>query len=279
MTDGQNLRFITFLSIIGLVILWEFIRPKRDLTQNKSKRWFNNTALVILDTLTVKVLLPFGAVGVAIWAEEKQLGLFNMFEFGSFLSLIAAFILLDLIIYWQHRLFHKVPLLWRLHQVHHADRDIDVSTALRFHPLEILLSIFIKFAAVILLGAPVLAVILFEVILNGMAMFNHGNIKLPKSLDALLRTVVVTPDMHRVHHSILKHETNSNYGFNISLWDRIFHSYHAQPDMGHQHMTIGLAQHQHQPTHSILWMLTLPFISRGGAYAQAPDTQQEKKHE
>jgi sterol desaturase/sphingolipid hydroxylase (fatty acid hydroxylase superfamily) len=267
-TDEQDLRFIAFLSIISLVILWEFIQPKRKLSQNKAKRWFNNISLVAMDSLIVRLLLPLGAVGVASWAEQNQIGLLQLLHWNETIGIILAMVLLDMIIYWQHRFFHKIPVLWRLHQVHHADRDIDVSTGLRFHPIEILISMLIKFAAILLLGAPVIAVVLFEVILNGMAMFNHGNLKLPKTLDSLLRIMIVTPDMHRVHHSILKHETNSNYGFNISLWDRFFDSYHAQPDLGHHNMVIGLEQYQNEPTHSILWMLRLPFISNGGEYAQ-----------
>jgi sterol desaturase/sphingolipid hydroxylase (fatty acid hydroxylase superfamily) len=273
MTD-QELRTYAFFSIISTVIIWEFFQSKRPLKQSKSKRWFNNLALIGLDSLIVRFLLPAGAVGIATWAEERGFGLLNTVELNTTLSIILAVIILDMIIYWQHRLFHVVPILWRLHQVHHADRDIDVSTGLRFHPIEILVSMMIKFTAVILLGAPAAAVILFEVILNGMAMFNHGNIKLPKTLDTWIRILFVTPDMHRVHHSILKHETNSNYGFNMSIWDKVFGSYHAQPDMGHQNMTIGLEQYQAQPTHSILWMLRLPFIETGGQYS-TPDNNKE----
>ena len=268
MNEGQELRFIAFLCILSLVIVWEMIQPKRPLSQSKSKRWLNNISLVALDSLIVRLLLPLGTTGIALWAEKKQIGLLHYIQLSDIANIVIAIILLDLIIYWQHRLFHVIPLLWRLHQVHHADRDIDVSTGLRFHPVEILISILIKIAAILLLGVPVMAVILFEVILNGMAMFNHGNIRLPKALDSILRLMLVTPDMHRVHHSIIKHETNSNFGFNISLWDRVFGSYHAQPDMGHQDMIIGLEQHQNEPTHSILWMLRLPFISAGGVYAQ-----------
>lgn len=274
-TDGQDLRLVAFISIITLVIIWEFISPKRALTQSKARRWLNNLALVGLDSLIVRLLLPLSVAGIAFWAEENHFGLFNNIEVNSVLAISLSIIILDLIIYWQHRLFHRVPLLWRLHQVHHADRDIDVTTGLRFHPLEILLSILIKLTAVLLIGAPAAAVLLFEVILNGMAMFNHGNIRLPRAVDSALRLVVVTPDMHRVHHSVLKHETNSNYGFNISLWDRLFGSYHAQPDMGHERMVIGLAQLQSQPTHSLLWMLRLPFISDGISYAQ-PDPAKKR---
>ncbi|MDQ6980729.1 MAG: sterol desaturase family protein [Ghiorsea sp.] len=268
MTD-QELRTYAFISIISLVILWEFMANKRPLKQSKVKRWLNNFGLIAVDTVVVKLLLPAGAFGVALWAETNGYGLLNNIEISPLTATVATVIVLDMIIYWQHRLFHVVPLFWRLHQVHHADRDIDVSTGLRFHPLEILISMLIKFAAVIVLGAPAAAVVLFEVILNGMAMFNHGNIRLPKALDSVVRLLFVTPDMHRVHHSMFKHETNSNYGFNLSIWDKIFGSYHAQPDLGHDKMTIGLEQYQgNTPTSSLLWMLKLPFTQSGGMYSQ-----------
>jgi len=268
MESEHSIRLIAFLSIIGAVMVWELLLPKRRLRHSKAKRWLNNLLLVAVDAVVVRLLFVTSAVGVALWAESQGLGLLHLLHLGDMVSVVVAIVILDLIIYWQHRLFHVVPLLWRLHQVHHADRDIDVSTGLRFHPVEIVVSMLIKCAAIVLLGAPALAVVLFEVILNGMAMFNHGNIRLPKVLDTALRYLVVTPDMHRVHHSVLKHETNSNYGFNISLWDRIFGSYHAQPDAGHQHMNIGLQQFQQQPTYGLLWMLKLPFVSRGGEYAK-----------
>jgi len=268
MTD-QELRTYAFIAIISTVIFWEFMANKRPLQQSKVKRWLNNFGLIAVDTVVVKLLLPAGAFGVAIWAEDNGYGLLNNIDISPLLATVLTVIVLDMIIYWQHRLFHVVPMFWRLHQVHHADRDIDVSTGLRFHPIEILISMLIKFAAVIALGAPAAAVVLFEVILNGMAMFNHGNIRLPKALDRLIRLLFVTPDMHRVHHSIFKHETNSNYGFNLSIWDKIFGSYHAQPDLGHDKMTIGLEQYQgNTPTSSLLWMLKLPFTQSGGMYSQ-----------
>jgi len=268
MTD-QELRTYAFISIISLVMLWEFMANKRPLQQSKVKRWLNNFGLIAVDTVVVKLLLPAGAFGVALWTESNGYGLLNNIDISPLAATVVTVIVLDMIIYWQHRLFHVVPVFWRLHQVHHADRDIDVSTGLRFHPVEILISMLIKFAAVIALGAPAAAVVLFEVILNGMAMFNHGNIRLPKALDSLIRLLFVTPDMHRVHHSIFKHETNSNYGFNLSIWDKIFGSYHAQPDLGHDKMTIGLQQYQgNTPTSSLLWMLKLPFSQSGGMYSQ-----------
>jgi sterol desaturase/sphingolipid hydroxylase (fatty acid hydroxylase superfamily) len=187
-----------------------------------------------------------------VYAQQHQIGLFNVFNVNNYLAIFSSVVLLDMLIYFQHRLFHYVPLLWRIHSLHHSDGDIDVSTALRFHPLEILLSLFIKCAAVQVLGAPLLAVIVFEIILNGMAMFNHGNIRLPLAIDNLLRMLVVTPDMHRVHHSQRHQEMNHNFGFNLALWDKLFRTYTAQPQEGHQNMLIGLehispAQQQHLP--------------------------------
>ncbi len=280
MMTENDIRLTFFIGIFFSVMLLEFVFAKRILTTPKSKRWFNNLGLVALDVVLVRLLIPTTAVGAALWADEQQIGLFNSITLAPAFSVIIAVICLDLVVYWQHRIFHRVPLLWRLHQVHHADRDIDLTTGLRFHPIEILISMAVKFAVILILGAPAMAVIIFEIILNGMAMFNHGNIKLPKILDGWLRLLFVTPDMHRVHHSVLKHETNSNYGFNISFWDKLFGSYHAQPDQGHQGMTIGLNQYQSQPTHSILWMLTLPFTHKGGQYSQPDDLKaKEKNHE
>lgn len=267
MTES-GIRLSFFLGIFTAVMLWELLARKRQLNTSKSKRWLNNITLVALDTLIVRLLLPAGAVGIALWAEASDLGLLNLVALPSSLAIVFSVIVLDMVIYWQHRLFHKVPLLWRLHQVHHADRDIDVTTALRFHPIEILISMLIKFVAVVAIGAPAMAVVIFEVVLNGMAMFNHGNISMPKAWDTLLRAVLVTPDMHRVHHSVNRHETNSNYGFNISLWDKLFSSYHAQPDAGHDGMTIGLHQYQQQPTDALLWMLRLPLNAAALTYAK-----------
>jgi len=277
MTD-QELRTYAFLAIIGVVVIAEFIIPKRALTQNKTKRWFNNLALIGLDTIIIRLLLPAGAIGVATWVQLHGFGLFQILKWDGALSIFLTIILLDMIIYWQHRLFHLVPFLWCLHQVHHADRDIDVTTGLRFHPVEIIISMFIKFAVILTLGVPVMAVVLFEIILNGMAMFNHGNYDLPKFMDNVIRTLFVTPDMHRVHHSVLKHETNSNYGFNLSVWDKLFGSYHAQPDLGHEKMTIGLEQYQgKQDTSSIFWMLTLPFNHIGRHCAQSETSKTKEK--
>jgi len=254
-------RLIPFAIIFFLMVIWEILAPKKQLIFGK-KRWPANILIVVLDAIIMRLILPFGAVGAAIWAESNGIGLLSLLEVPSFIIIMIAVVLLDLIIYSQHVIFHAVPVLWRLHQVHHADQDIDVTTGLRFHPVEILVSMFIKLAAVVMLGVPALAVIIFEVILNGMAMFNHSNIRLPKAIDSLLRLVLITPDVHRVHHSVVYQETNSNYGFNLSVWDRLFGTYKAQPELGHDQVVIGLPEYQHSPTYNLSWMLRLPFQSK-----------------
>jgi len=258
MEHESTLRLTVFIGMLLGMAALEAIFPKKRLRFGY-KRWGANLGLVALNTLVVRLLLPAGAVGAALWAENHQFGLLPMLALPSVYVVLFAALLLDGVIYGQHVLFHRVPWLWRLHQVHHADRDIDVTTGLRFHPVEIMLSMLIKISVVVTLGAPVLAVILFEIILNGMAMFNHANVKLPKALDGLLRLVFITPDVHRIHHSVFVHETNSNYGFNISVWDRLFGTYRAQPDAGHDDMIIGLPEYQQEPTHDLPWMLKTPF--------------------
>ncbi|MFQ5519588.1 MAG: sterol desaturase family protein [Mariprofundus sp.] len=264
--DETAIRFGVFFSVLLMMAAAEAFSPRRRLLLGR-RRWLANLGIVVLNSLLIRVLLPAGAVGVALWAHEQGFGLFNWLELAPAIAIIAAVILLDLAIYTQHLLFHAVPILWRLHMVHHADRDIDVTTGLRFHPIEIILSMLIKISLVALLGAPVVAVLIFEVVLNAMAMFNHANVKLPSKLDALLRLVVITPDVHCVHHSIIKSETNSNYGFNLSVWDRIFGTFCEQPQHGHDCMTIGLEHLQHAPTHRLGYMLRLPF---GGEIGQYP---------
>jgi len=238
----------------------EVWRPKRSLAKAKSQRWPGNLSVALLNGLMVRALLPWLVpVLVAQQAVSMQFGLFHHWAVPFWFQVLITLLLLDLLVYWQHRLFHNMPLLWRLHRMHHTDTGVDVTTALRFHPLEIALSLVIKSLAVWLLGAPVFAVLLFEVLLNGMAMFNHANIKLPVRIDALLRKVIVTPDMHRVHHSVLVDEHNRNFGFNLSCWDRFFGSYRAQPRGGHQKMLLGLNETNQQQTGSLMWMLKQPF--------------------
>ncbi len=199
------------------------------------------------------------AVGAAVWAAQNGWGILNRVELAPALSVIIALIVLDLAIYFQHWAVHKIPLLWRFHRIHHADRDFDVTTALRFHPVEIVFSMLYKCAWVLVLGPTVWAVVIFEIVLNGTAMFNHANLKLPLSVDRVLRVFIVTPDMHRVHHSIVPNETHSNFGFNLSVWDRLFRTYRAQPDAGHRDMVIGLPDHQNSDPVGLSWTLFSPF--------------------
>ncbi len=265
MSDESWIRLLMFFGVLAVMAAWQMAAPKRELTQGY-RRWPANLGIVILDSLVVRLLIPAGAMGAALWAAENGWGLFNLVPLTGWVAVTVAVILLDLVIYAQHVLVHAVPLLWRLHMVHHSDRDIDVTTGLRFHPFEIIFSMLIKMSVVVLLGVPALAVLIFEVVLNGMAMFNHSNVRLPKAFDTIIRILFVTPDMHRVHHSIIKQETNSNYGFNLSIWDRLFGTYIAQPEKGHQGMTIGLAQFLDQPAHQLIWMLRLPFYGDMGQY-------------
>ena len=236
--------------------------PKRERVEPKGRRWLTNWGIVVLDGVIVRLLMPLLPIGLALYLNGKGWGLLNLVDLPGWFSVLIGFVVLDFAIWLQHLLSHIVPVLWRLHQVHHADRDIDVSTALRFHPLEILFSLLFKFAFIAVIGAPALAVFLFEVVLNGAAMFNHANIRLPKGIDRVLRLIVVTPDMHRVHHSVIRSECNSNYGFNLSIWDRLFGTYIAQPQDGHAGMTIGLTPYQSEKPSQFLWSLLLPFRNR-----------------
>jgi sterol desaturase/sphingolipid hydroxylase (fatty acid hydroxylase superfamily) len=234
------LRLGFFLGILLAMALWEASAPRRRQAIGRLRRWPGNLGLVVLDTLIVRFLFPLAGVGMAFLAQSKGWGLFNIHPLPAWLTIPAAVFLLDLTIYGQHVAFHAVPLLWRLHRVHHADLEFDVTTGLRFHPGEILLSMLIKLAAVAVLGAPPVAVLIFEILLNATSLFNHGNVRLPLGLDRILRLIVVTPDTHRVHHSIDRRETDSNFCFNVPWWDRLFGTYRAQPALGHERMTIGI---------------------------------------
>ncbi len=256
-----------FAGILAVMAAWETLAPRRRLATGKPVRWASNLGLVVLDTLAARLLVPLGAVGVAVLAEERGWGLFHNVALPAWLVFVLSVVALDLAIYVQHVLFHAVPLLWRLHMVHHADLDVDVSTGVRFHTLEILLSLGIKGAAVVLLGAPAPAVLVFEVLLNATSMFSHGNVRLPARLDRALRLIVVTPDMHRVHHSVHPRETNSNFGFNLPWWDYLFGTYRARPAAGQEGMTIGLEQFRDERVAGRLhWMLLLPFVGPVGEY-------------
>jgi sterol desaturase/sphingolipid hydroxylase (fatty acid hydroxylase superfamily) len=261
------IRLGCFASVLALMAVWELLAPRRRLATAKPARWFSNLGLVVLDTVTVRLLVPLGAVGMALWAEERGWGLFNNVALPDWLTVVLAVVALDLAIYLQHVMFHAVPLLWRLHLVHHADLDFDVTTGVRFHTLEILLSLGIKMGTVVLLGAPAVAVLVFEVLLNATSMFSHGNVRLPAWLDRALRLVVVTPEMHRVHHSAEPRETNSNFGFNLPWWDYLFGTYRARPAAGQEGMTIGLEQiRDERHADRLPWMLLLPFVTPPGDY-------------
>ena len=264
-----TLRLAAFLGILVTMALWEAAAPRRRRDIPRVTRWTNNIALVVLDTAILRLTFPILAVGLAVMANEQGWGLFNIFDVPIWVSIVASMLLLDLAIYLQHVMFHAVPGLWRLHRMHHADLDFDATTGLRFHPIEILISMGVKVAVVAALGPPAVAVLLFEVLLNATALFNHANINLPRRLDRVLRLVVVTPDMHRVHHSVDPRETNSNYGFNLPCWDRLLGTYVAQPAKGHKGMEIGIEQFR---TRRDLWldrMLIQPL--RGSASGHALD--------
>jgi sterol desaturase/sphingolipid hydroxylase (fatty acid hydroxylase superfamily) len=228
------------LAVFAALALWEVLAPRRVLSVGRTPRWPSNLGILVLDALLVRLLIPTAAVGVAVIAGQRGWGLLNITPWPAWLEGLIGFLVLDLVIYAQHVGFHKVPILWRLHRMHHADLDIDVSTGLRFHPIEIILSMLVKIAVVLLIGVPAAAVIAFEVVLNATSMFNHSNAAMPLWLDRILRLVVVTPDMHRVHHSILRRETNSNFGFNLPWWDRLLGTYRPLPEAGHDNMMIGL---------------------------------------
>ena len=253
------LRLAGFAGIFAAMALWELLAPRRRQSFGRGKRWPSNIGIVVLDTLLVRLVFPTAAVGVALLAEEHGWGLLHALNAPAWLAIIASVILLDLAIYLQHVLFHAVPVLWRLHRMHHADLEFDVTTGVRFHPIEILLSMGIKLGVVAALGTPAVAVLIFEVLLNATSMFNHGNVRLPERFDRVLRWLVVTPDMHRVHHSVVPRETNSNFGFNLPWWDRLFGTYRAQPAVSHEAMTIGIEQFRDPRELSFDRMLSQPF--------------------
>lgn len=257
-----------FLGVFALVALWEVLAPQRALTVSRALRWGSNLGLVVLNTVLLRLLFPLAAVGIAAFGAGHGWGLLNHFQVPFWVAVPVAVIALDCAIWLQHVMVHAVPALWRLHQVHHADPDYDLTTGARFHPIEIALSMLIKFATITVLGPPVLAVVIFEVLLNATAMFNHGNIRMPAALDRALRWFVVTPDMHRVHHSVEDDECNSNFGFNLPWWDRLFGTYRAQPRAGQAGMTIGLRGHTDPREVARLdGMLLMPFKGEVDGYA------------
>jgi sterol desaturase/sphingolipid hydroxylase (fatty acid hydroxylase superfamily) len=269
------IRLGSFFGILVIMFLWELIAPRRPLTTSKITRWFSNLGLVLIDSIAVRLVFPTALAGVALLAQQRGWGVFNLFELFSLLKIIFSVLILDLAIYLQHVMFHSAPLFWRLHMVHHSDMDIDVTTGVRFHPIEIILSMGIKMIVVILIGAPPVSVLIFEIILNGTSMFNHGNVRYSQQIDSFLRLLVVTPEMHRVHHSTIRWETNSNLGFNFPWWDRLFGTYRDQPTKGHLEMTIGLDQYKEPQKLTLPWLIVLPFIGKLGKYpmTRSPGTE------
>jgi len=263
-----TIRLGFFFGILAVMAVWEVIAPRRVRMLSRSVRWLNNLGLVFLNSVVVRLLFPAAAVGMAAFTTEHGWGLFNYFEVPAGIAILASIVAMDFVIYLQHVMVHAVPALWRLHRVHHADVDFDVTTGARFHTFEIILSMLIKFATIVVLGPPVVAVVIFEVVLNATAMFNHSNIRIPKAIDRIVRWLIVTPDMHRVHHSVEDDEANSNFGFNLPWWDRLFGTYRDQPRAGHEAMTIGI--HTYNKPKLVAWlpgMLILPFIGRISSYA------------
>lgn len=255
------IRLAFFAAIFALVAIAEIFSPRRKLVASKRKRWINNILLSLTNTVILRLVFPILPVGVALFCAEKGWGFLNYFQIPLWIALICGVVLLDLTIYAQHKMFHSMPVFWRIHKVHHIDQDIDVTTGLRFHPLEMILSMIIKIAAVATIGAPAVSVVIFEILLNGTTMFNHGNLYIPSVIDRIIRLMIVTPDMHRVHHSVIVKETNSNYGFNFSWWDRLFGTYRPQPENGHRQMQIGLNGY-HEPKYlQLSQMLIIPFGS------------------
>jgi len=261
-------KLAAFFGVFFLMATWEQLAPCRILTIPKKFRWTHNLGLVLLNSVVLRLAFPAGAVGVAVFVQQQGWGLLNYYQIPLFASIAISIVAMDFIIYLQHVMMHAVPVLWRVHRVHHADLDYDLTTGIRFHPIEIILSMLIKAAAILLLGPPVLAVVLFEVLLNAAAMFNHSNIQLPGRLDRVLRWFLVTPDMHRVHHSIRADEANSNFGFNLSWWDRLSGTYRDQPRGGHHGMMIGINGYRDPgQVERLPGMLALPWRKAISGYA------------
>jgi sterol desaturase/sphingolipid hydroxylase (fatty acid hydroxylase superfamily) len=274
--NEPTMRLGAFFGVFAVVALAEWLRPRRARVASKVWRWLHNVVLVVLNTAIVRLAFPAGAVAMALVAQERGWGLLHNIDVPYAVAVVGAVVALDFAIYLQHVMFHAVPALWRLHMVHHADRDLDVTSGLRFHPVEILLSMVIKIGVVAALGPPAVSVLAFEVILNATAMFNHGNIRIPEGIDRVLRLFVVTPDMHRVHHSVVVRETNSNFGFNVPWWDRLMGTYRRAPAAGQLEMTVGVEQFPEDTHHTVPWMLALPASRRLGAYSMGRDESEDR---
>ena len=259
LTNETLIRLAAFAGVFAVMAAWEILAPRRRQKLGRGTRWPSNIGIVVLDTVLVRLVFPTTAVGLTLLAETRGWGLFRVLDLPAWANVLLAVAALDLVIYLQHVLFHAVPVLWRLHRMHHADLEIDVTTGARFHPIEILLSMGLKLGVVAALGAPAVAVLAFELLLNATSMFNHSNVRMPGWLDRCLRWIVVTPDMHRVHHSIVVRETNSNFGFNLPWWDRLFGTYRAEPAAGHEAMIIGIEQFREPAEQRLDRMLTQPF--------------------
>ena len=263
-SNEPTIRLGCFLAVFVAIAVWEVLLPRRPLGFSRWVRWPNNLAVAVFNSVLARVLLPTAVVGMADIAVKQNWGLLHQLSLPGWSEIIIAVLILDFVIYLQHILFHAVPALWRLHRMHHADQDFDVTTGARFHPIEIILSLGIKLAIVTALGPAVIAVIIFEVLLNASSMFNHGNVRIAPKVDRILRWVLVTPDMHRVHHSIVVHETNSNFGFNLTWWDRLLGTYRNQPAAGHDGMTIGIELFRTQRDQMLDHMLVQPFRGSAG---------------
>ncbi|MDN7124241.1 sterol desaturase family protein [Pseudidiomarina terrestris] len=264
-----------FVGVLAIMLLWERLNPKRKSRLPAKRRWPANLGIVAINTVLLRLLIPAGAIGAALWAEQTGFGLLPGLDWPLALNLVLGFLILDCTIYWQHRMFHRIPLLWRIHRMHHADADFDATTGLRFHPLEILLSMLIKIGVVVVFGIPALAVLIFEIVLNATSLFNHGNVALPSRIEWPVRRLIVTQEMHRIHHSQLPHETNSNYSFNLSVWDRLFRSYTARPEAGSDGINIGLKEYPAvRESTKLSYLLAIPF--RQPKQADAGSDSQDK---
>lgn len=254
------IRLGSFIGIFAFLTVWEISSPRRELLELRRFRWFSNIGLIVISSVLIRFIIPTAAVGVALHVEQDQVGFLNHYDMPFLIRFVIAFILMDLAIYFQHVIFHALPMFWRFHRVHHSDLDCDITTGLRFHPFEMFISILFKFLVIISIGAPVLAVVIFEVVLNAASMFTHSNIKIPLSVERLLRLIMVTPDMHRIHHSVEENETNSNFGFFISVWDRLFGTYIKNPAKGHENMQIGLHGFREPKWQNLRWLIYLPLF-------------------